>query len=512
MLADELDYVIGVDTHRDEHVLAVVTAPAGAVVARRAIGADGRGYREALRFAERGRARAGGRGRSRARGSYGAGLARSLSEHGEAVLEISRTPRTRAAAGRQRRLARRGPDRLGRRSPARRSRCRARGERREALRLLLIARRSAVDVRREALTQLRAVIVTAPEPLREELRRLPLGKLLDRCSRLRRTGRSRRARDPARPAQPRPPHPGSDQRSRRARAGDPHPCPRTRPGTARRARRRPDRRRPTDRRLVTPRPAPLRSLLRPPRRRRPDPRLAAARQPGTGSAAAATANSTAPCTRSSSTAANTTPPPATTSPAASRRQINAATPPASSSATSPATSTGYSKTRAADDLTSHRSFIPEYWRRRRASRSCSNAAAPMVDITRTRAEIARRCFEEEVMKRLLASVAGVGALVAATAAFAAPSSTATARLVYVTSPVSAGAHAILVARVHPARRCTITVYTRAALQAPRASTPSARCTGASHGRGWSGQTRRPAGGRSVRCGSAGSFRTHFRVR
>ena len=44
------------------------------------------------------------------------------------------------------------------------------GERREALRLLLVARRSAVDVRRQALTQLRAVIVTAPEPLREELR------------------------------------------------------------------------------------------------------------------------------------------------------------------------------------------------------------------------------------------------------------------------------------------------------------------------------------------------------
>ena len=27
MLADEPDYVLGVDTHRDEHVLAVVTAP-----------------------------------------------------------------------------------------------------------------------------------------------------------------------------------------------------------------------------------------------------------------------------------------------------------------------------------------------------------------------------------------------------------------------------------------------------------------------------------------------------
>ncbi len=53
--------------------------------------------------------------------------------------------------------------------------------------MLLVARRSAVDVRREALTQLRAVIVTAPEPLRAQLRGLPEGKLLDRCSRLRRT-------------------------------------------------------------------------------------------------------------------------------------------------------------------------------------------------------------------------------------------------------------------------------------------------------------------------------------
>jgi transposase len=61
------------------------------------------------------------------------------------------------------------------------------GEQREALRLLLVARRSAVDVRREALGQLRGVIVTAPDGLREELRTLPVGKLLDRCSRLRRS-------------------------------------------------------------------------------------------------------------------------------------------------------------------------------------------------------------------------------------------------------------------------------------------------------------------------------------
>jgi transposase len=61
------------------------------------------------------------------------------------------------------------------------------GQGREALRLLLVARRSAVDVRREALVQLRSVIVTAPDALRDELRGLPVQRLLDRCNRLRRS-------------------------------------------------------------------------------------------------------------------------------------------------------------------------------------------------------------------------------------------------------------------------------------------------------------------------------------
>jgi transposase len=55
------------------------------------------------------------------------------------------------------------------------------------LRVLLLARRSAVDVRRVALVQLRSLIVTAPEQLRDELRRLPLTQLLRRCSRFRRS-------------------------------------------------------------------------------------------------------------------------------------------------------------------------------------------------------------------------------------------------------------------------------------------------------------------------------------
>ena len=185
MLADELDYVIGVDTHRDEHVVAVVTAPAGSVVACETARANARGYRELLRLAA---SYAPGR-RAWAvegTGSYGAGLARYLAERGEVVLEVSRTPRA------ERRL--RGKDdaldatRTARAALAADTLALPRaGERREALRLLLVARRSAVDVRHEALTQLRAVIVTAPERLRQELRCLPVGKLLNRCSRLRGT-------------------------------------------------------------------------------------------------------------------------------------------------------------------------------------------------------------------------------------------------------------------------------------------------------------------------------------
>ena len=92
MVTDEVDYVLGVDTHLDEHVLAVLASPAGAVDAKRAVPANARGYREALCLAER--YAPGARAWAiEGAGHYGAGLARYLSERGEAVLEISRTPR-----------------------------------------------------------------------------------------------------------------------------------------------------------------------------------------------------------------------------------------------------------------------------------------------------------------------------------------------------------------------------------------------------------------------------------
>ena len=53
MLADEVDYVIGVDTHRDQHTLAVVVSPTGAVVAQSSIRTDRHGYEAALEVAGR---------------------------------------------------------------------------------------------------------------------------------------------------------------------------------------------------------------------------------------------------------------------------------------------------------------------------------------------------------------------------------------------------------------------------------------------------------------------------
>jgi transposase len=185
MLADEVDYVVGVDTHRDRHVVSLVAAPTGAVVAQRSVAASGRGYAQALRFANEH-----GQGvrvwAVEGVGHYGAGLARFLSGRGETVLEAGRSPRgERRLQGKDDGLdatrAARGA--LG---SAELALPRA-GQRREALRLLLVARRSAVEVRRRALVQLRSVIVTAPHRLRGELQGLPERRLLERCSHFRRS-------------------------------------------------------------------------------------------------------------------------------------------------------------------------------------------------------------------------------------------------------------------------------------------------------------------------------------
>src|SRR6266511_1682310 len=146
MLADELDYVVGVDTHRDEHVLAVVVAPTGGVIAQRSVQASARGYAAAVRFADE-HAPGARVWAVEGAGHYGAGLARHLSGRGETVLEAGRSPRgERRLHGKDDKLdaIRAARAALGHELASPRA-----GQRREALRLLLVARRSAVDVRRE---------------------------------------------------------------------------------------------------------------------------------------------------------------------------------------------------------------------------------------------------------------------------------------------------------------------------------------------------------------------------
>ena len=52
MLADQLDYIVGVDPHRDTHALAIVHVVSGAVIAESTVYADSNGYGEALRLVE----------------------------------------------------------------------------------------------------------------------------------------------------------------------------------------------------------------------------------------------------------------------------------------------------------------------------------------------------------------------------------------------------------------------------------------------------------------------------
>lgn len=82
MLADALDFVLGVDTHRDVHALAVVSAPVGVIELETQVVASGVGYRDALQLAQR---HAPGRRvwAIEGTGSFGAGLCRFLQEQGE---------------------------------------------------------------------------------------------------------------------------------------------------------------------------------------------------------------------------------------------------------------------------------------------------------------------------------------------------------------------------------------------------------------------------------------------
>ena len=181
MLADQLDYVIGVDPHREMHALAIVDVRTGGVVFEASTVADGEGYACVLRLAEQHapcrRAFA-----VEGTGPFGAGLTRFLVRHDERVLEVGRLRRERQS-GKSDALdaIRAARSVLGQTRPIR---PRTGGER-EALRALTAAREGAVTARRAGLCQLRGLLVSAPEPLRADLRSLTRAQLLRRLAAVR---------------------------------------------------------------------------------------------------------------------------------------------------------------------------------------------------------------------------------------------------------------------------------------------------------------------------------------
>src|SRR5919197_2754986 len=152
MLADRLDYVVGVDPHRDVHALAVVEVRTGGVVFETAITADSAGYRRALELAAE---HAPGRRAFAVEGagSFGAGLTLFLTAHDEQVFEVGRLRRERRSGGETDALdaVRAARSVLGQERPAI---PRAGGER-QALQALVAAREGAVNAKCAGLAQLR---------------------------------------------------------------------------------------------------------------------------------------------------------------------------------------------------------------------------------------------------------------------------------------------------------------------------------------------------------------------
>lgn len=178
----EVLVTVGVDTHLDEHV-AVALDQLGRRLDALSVPTTGVGYAKLLRWAEGlgSLERVGIEGA----GSFGAGLSRFLRNGDVEVLEVGRPKR-------------RDQHRSGKSDPID-AELAARavlagtaiGEPKgadggvEMIRVLRSTRRTAVKARAQAANQLKAMLITAPEELRAELRGLSTIKLVRRAARFR---------------------------------------------------------------------------------------------------------------------------------------------------------------------------------------------------------------------------------------------------------------------------------------------------------------------------------------
>lgn len=175
--------LLGVDTHKHEHVAAVITT-IGGLLDVRAFPATGAGYAQLLAWA-----RSFGtlhRAGVECTGSYGAGLARFLHANSLQVIEVNQPDKSlRRRHGKS--------DMIDAEAAARAVLSgRATGGAKtgdgpvEMLRLFKMVKNSAIKSRSQAINQLKAIIVTADDELREQLAGLSNPRLIRRCAGLRR--------------------------------------------------------------------------------------------------------------------------------------------------------------------------------------------------------------------------------------------------------------------------------------------------------------------------------------
>jgi transposase len=173
---------VGVDTHGDVHVAAVVDE-VGRILGTIRVEADRPGYRQLVRFAE-------GYGAVHRvgveeTGAYGAGLARYLAARGHRVVEVDRPDRrTRRSRGKSDPVDAEAAARATLAGTAKTT-PKSRDGQVEMIRALRVARRSAVRARTQAMNQLHALVTTAPEELRQHLRGPSPKDLVGVASRLR---------------------------------------------------------------------------------------------------------------------------------------------------------------------------------------------------------------------------------------------------------------------------------------------------------------------------------------
>jgi transposase len=174
----------GIDTHSDTHVAAALD-PLGRLVGTKSFDADAGGYKALLAWLESfGDVRTIG---VEGTGSYGVGLARFLRRRGLKVVEVNRP-------NRQSRRNRGKSDTLDAIEAARAAlsgRASGAGKTKdgpvEAIRVLVVAKRSARQARGKAIVQMRHLGFTAPEQLHCRLKGLTVSALIAESAKLRPT-------------------------------------------------------------------------------------------------------------------------------------------------------------------------------------------------------------------------------------------------------------------------------------------------------------------------------------